>query len=299
MVLTERQKKDLNEAILDYLISEGGDSYRNTILAFREEAQLQSFNDFGKAMLEKKWTGIVRLQKKVMDLEAQITSQAKLPSSLLASQANGESRLIPKGPAKSTLLGHRATITSITLHPVYTLMCTASEDASIKIWDYDSAQYERTLKGHTGPVTSVAYDSTGNLLASCSADMSAKLWDMNSFSCLKTLKGHDHTLSCIRFLPSNDQILTCSRDNTIKCWEVSSGFCIKTYSGHSDWVKCIAVSLDGSMFATGGMDHSILVWKVSSGQVLQVNIALININGIEIKRNSLSYLDFLFNFTSS
>lgn len=271
MVLTERQKKDLNEAILEYLLSEGT-AFARTVEAFRQEANLTGVVDSGKDLLEKKWTSVVRLQKKVMDLEAQLAS-AHIKGPMAANGSSStpqDSRMLPQGPAKSTLVGHRAPVTAVAVHPTYTLLATGSEDATIKIWDFDTAQYERTLKGHTGPVTGIAYDSTGNLLASCSADMSAKLWDMATFTCTKTLRGHDHTLSAIVILPSNDQVVTCSRDGTVKCWEVATGFCTKTLSGHSDWVKCLSVSLDGTMVASGGTDHSVIVWRLPAGQQIQV-----------------------------
>ena len=238
MVLTERQKKDLNGAILEYLITEG---FQKTIDTFKEEAQISSSIDTNKGLLEKKWTAVVRLQKKVMELEAQLASPVFKNASLTSSAPAIDSRMLPTSPAKCSLIGHRAPISCIAVHPVYTLLATGSEDATIKTWDYDTQQYERTLKGHTGAITGLAYDSTGNVLASCSADMSAKLWDMSTFACIKTLRGHDHTLSAVKFLPSNDMVLTCSRDNSIKCWEVSTGFCTKTFSGHSDWVRCISV----------------------------------------------------------
>jgi len=282
MVLTERQKKDLNEAILEYLMTEGTSSFSRTIEAFKQEAGLEGMVNSGKDLLEKKWTSVVRLQKKVMDLEAQLASAHMMKghvnsiatlngNNASSSTTSHDSRLLPQGPAKSTLVGHRAPVTAVAVHPTYSLLATGSEDATIKIWDFDSAQYERTLKGHTGPVTGIAYDSTGNLLASCSADMSAKLWDMTTFTCTKTLRGHDHTLSAVVVLPNNDQVATCSRDGTIKCWEVATGFCTKTLSGHSDWVKCLSVSLDGTMIASGSTDHTVIVWRMPAGQPLQVD----------------------------
>lgn len=37
-------------------------------------------------------------------------------------------------------------------------------DATIKVWDYESGQFERTLKGHTNAVQCVEFDHTGNFL---------------------------------------------------------------------------------------------------------------------------------------
>jgi platelet-activating factor acetylhydrolase IB subunit alpha len=147
-------------------------------------------------------------------------------------------------------------------------LASASEDTTIKLWDFDSAHYERTLKGHTGAVTYVSFSPSGDLLVSASADMSAKLWDMSSFACTKTLRGHDHSVSAAIFV-GNDHVLTCSRDHTVRCWEVASGYCIRTYTGHSEWVRCLSVSRDGDIFASGSGDNTVIVWKFSTGQILQ------------------------------
>ena len=68
-------------------------------------------------------------------------------------------------------------------------MVTASEDATVKVWDYETGDFERTLKGHTDAVQDLSFDHAGKILASCSADMSIKLWDFHEFECIKTLTG--------------------------------------------------------------------------------------------------------------
>ena len=57
-------------------------------------------------------------------------------------------------------------------------MISASEDATIKVWDFETGDYERTLKGHTDCVQDIAFDNSGKLLASCAADMSIKVFNM-------------------------------------------------------------------------------------------------------------------------
>lgn len=37
-------------------------------------------------------------------------------------------------------------------------------DATIKLWDFESGDFERTLKGHTNAVQSLDFDHTGNFL---------------------------------------------------------------------------------------------------------------------------------------
>ena len=277
VIITERQKKDLHTAILEYLLSEK-EEFPRSIEVFKEEAKIDTEPDLTKCILVKKWTSVVRLQKQVLELQAKLDlallnnsfSSQQRPGSVVSNDGSTNDRMIPRAPARCTLNGHRAPITSIAIHPKYSIFSSASEDTTIKIWDYETTQLERTLKGHTGVVTALSFDSTGDLLVSSSTDMSAKIWDMGTYSCIKTLKGHDHAISSILFTPNNDHIYTCSRDHTIKCWEVQTGYCIKTLTNHSDWVKCISISMDGEFIASGGLDQSIIVWKLSSGQKIQV-----------------------------
>ena len=70
-------------------------------------------------------------------------------------------------------------ITAVAFHPVYTMCASASEDASIKLWDFDSGKLECTLKGHTAQINSVSFDPTGEYLVSASADLMIKLWEVN------------------------------------------------------------------------------------------------------------------------
>lgn len=69
MVLTDKQKHELHTAIFDYLSSEAhGDAFANTLKAFEQESGISSdvlAASSGKGMLEKKWTSVIRLQKKV------------------------------------------------------------------------------------------------------------------------------------------------------------------------------------------------------------------------------------------
>ena len=63
MVLSQRQREELNKAIADYLASNG---YGEALDAFKKETDMPGEVDKKYAgLLEKKWTSVIRLQKKV------------------------------------------------------------------------------------------------------------------------------------------------------------------------------------------------------------------------------------------
>ena len=51
-----------------------GALYTRTVNALKEEAEITEAPDLSRCILEKKWTSVVRLQRKVMELEAKLES---------------------------------------------------------------------------------------------------------------------------------------------------------------------------------------------------------------------------------
>ncbi|KAF0313584.1 Lissencephaly-1 [Amphibalanus amphitrite] len=264
MVLSQRQREELNKAIADYLSSNG---YTDSLEAFKRETDMpgeveKKYN----GILEKKWTAVLRLQKRNMELEAKLADcEREYLSGAPTREKRSPAEWIPRPPERYSLTGHRAPITKVLLHPLYSLVVSASEDATIKVWDFETGDYERTLKGHTDSVQDLAFDHTGSFLVSCSADMSIKLWSFSGhYECLKTMHGHDHNVSSVTFTPAGDFILSSSRDKAIKMWEVATGYCVRTFTGHREWVRMVRVHPDGQLMASCSNDQTVRVWVLNT-----------------------------------
>uniref|UniRef100_A0A8C8CQN2 PAC1-like LisH-like dimerisation domain-containing protein n=1 Tax=Oncorhynchus tshawytscha TaxID=74940 RepID=A0A8C8CQN2_ONCTS len=265
LIIDSRQQCNLNRAIADYLRSNG---YEEAYSTFKKEAELDMNEELDKkyaGLLEKKWTSVIRLQKKVMELESKL-NEAKEEITLGGpiAQKRDPKEWIPRPPEKYALSGHRSPVTRVIFHPVFSVMVSASEDATIKVWDYETGDFERTLKGHTDSVQDISFDHTGKLLASCSADMTIKLWDFQGFECIRTMHGHDHNVSSVAIMPNGDHIVSASRDKTIKMWEVATGYCVKTFTGHREWVRMVRPNQDGTLIASCSNDQTVRVWVVAS-----------------------------------
>lgn len=81
-----------------------------------------------------------------------------------AQRSSSQVDWIPRAPAKHAMAGHRASITRVAFHPVFSLIASSSEDTTIKIWDWETGEFERTLKSHTKSVSDVDFDSKGSFL---------------------------------------------------------------------------------------------------------------------------------------
>lgn len=101
-----------NQAIADYLST---NNYSEALEAFRKEADLSSEIEkkFG-GLLEKKWTSVIRLQKKVMELETKLSEVEKeVIDGAPTKTKRSPGEWIPRPPEKYSLSGHRATITRV------------------------------------------------------------------------------------------------------------------------------------------------------------------------------------------
>lgn len=105
----------------------------------------------------------------ILDLETRLQEALHDNANIAAMPAGSRSRNNPDwlptaSSSRHTLTGHRDAVNAVAFHPVYSVMATASDDATLKVWDWETGELERTLKGHTKRVTDAEYDSKGKSL---------------------------------------------------------------------------------------------------------------------------------------
>ncbi|KAH7320271.1 WD40-repeat-containing domain protein [Stachybotrys elegans] len=272
-ILTARQAEELHKSIIAYLAANGLPS---TAAALRAELNLgeETFDaETAKkyeTLLEKKWTSVVRLQKKIMELETRsATLQSELENvspAFLSKRNQDPASWLPRSPPRHSLESHRDTVNCVAFHPVFSSIASGSDDCTIKIWDWEFGELERTIKAHTQAVRDVDFGGPkgGVLMASCSTDLTIKLWDpADGYKNIRTLQGHDHSISTVRFVPSGNLLVSASGDQTLRLWDTATGYCVKTLSGHAGWVRDVYPSIDGRFLLSTGNDRTIRLWDIS------------------------------------
>ncbi|KAI5968486.1 LIS1 [Candida theae] len=285
-ILTDRQQAELNKAVLQYLqpICSTSETNENLfhqleklLLPSKSNAQNSNSDDgLVEQYLEKKWSTVLRLQKRIIDLENEITNlRSVVDVAPVVNLSKDRVNWIPTSAIQTFETPN--VVNSVRLHPVLPLVYAGCNDGSINIWNFasdDNALPEKIMKAHTRGVNKLAFsqdkielnkgDEPQYILASCSSDLTIKLYNATTHQHLKTLRGHDHTVSSIQFSKSN-LLYSVSRDKTIKAWNVVDGTCIKSFVGHSEWVRDLDVcsSKLGDFVLTCSNDQSA---RLSHGQ---------------------------------
>ena len=136
---------------------------------------------------------------------------------------------------------------------------TASDDSTLKIFDFAGGVEESVLTGHNWDAKSVDWHPTKGLLVSGSKDHLAKLWDPRTGRCLTTLRGHKNTISKTLFEPTRGQLLaTCARDQIARVFDLRMMRDICLLRGHDKDISTLAWHpVHVSLLSTGGADGSL------------------------------------------
>jgi WD40 repeat protein len=113
---------------------------------------------------------------------------------------------------------HEGAVLDLTFNSDSRTLATASQDATVRLWDVSTAALRTTLIGHKGPVSAVAFSPDGRLVASGSHDGTVKFWDVALGQPIGPALVHPHRVRTLYFDSDGTMILTGCEDGTVRQW---------------------------------------------------------------------------------
>lgn len=155
--------------------------------------------------------------------------------------------------------GHNDPIRDLAIAPTDLKFVTASDDSTLKVFDFAGGVAEMTLTGHGWDAKTCDWHPTKGLIASGSKDHLVKLWDPRSGRCLTTLHGHKNTVTKVMFERVNGMCLaTGGRDNTARIFDLRMMRDICLLRGHEKDVSTFTWHpTHANLLSTGGGDGSL------------------------------------------
>lgn len=177
------------------------------------------------------------------------------------------------------LSGHEGSVVRLAFNREGTLLATAGQDSTVKIWAFPEGKLLRTLiMGETTLAYDLKFSPDGRTLATARVTPAQgngviALWDVATGNLLFSLGeglGEGLTVWALDFSPDGTQLAGGYSDNNARIWDISEmkpqsqpAF---TLRGHSSVIWTIAYSPDGMRLATASFDHTTKLWAVAPGK---------------------------------
>jgi hypothetical protein len=162
-----------------------------------------------------------------------------------------------------TMAVHQAAVKSINTARISpAIVCTASVDKTIRMWDLPRRMCIGQLAGHGSLVTSAGFALRDALLFSGSYDGSIKLWSGTTGACQRTLRKHEDAVTCVDVSPDETLLASCSLDCTVRIWLCATGELMRTFSGHRHYVTVVRFTPKGEGVVSAGLDRQIVCWDL-------------------------------------
>ncbi|ETO26087.1 G-protein beta WD-40 repeats containing protein [Reticulomyxa filosa] len=169
------------------------------------------------------------------------------------------------------------------------VICSSSQDKTIRFWDFETAKEFQVLNEHTNFVGGFEFSpfNNGRYLCSGGWDRTIRLWDVDTFKTLHVFNGHTNAVWCVDFSPlqSNNNsninnsvgviggngynICSGSFDNTICIWDIETVKELAVFKGHDHYVCSIKYSpFETNILCSGA--NNIHLWDIRSKKEIQI-----------------------------
>lgn len=134
-----------------------------------------------------------------------------------------------------------------------TILATASEDLSCKVWNVETGELVVALPTlHTDTINKVLFSPNGRCLATASDDQDARVWDVygdvvEPGGCIHTLGWESGAVNDISYTRDGRLIVIATHDDSpnkkwyrLLVWSAVSGRLCKWYDGHESIITCMS-----------------------------------------------------------
>jgi WD40 repeat protein len=172
------------------------------------------------------------------------------------------------GSPHQQLTGHTAEVYAVALGSIggRDVILSASDDATVRLWDEHGTPVGDPVTGHTGSVRTVAAARLGGreVIVSGGFDTTVRVWDAHGTPVGYPLTGHTGWVNAVMVsgLAGTHVIVSASDDATIRLWDQDGNPVRDPMTGHTGSVRAVASGRLGArdVIVSTGDDASVRLW---------------------------------------
>ena len=168
-------------------------------------------------------------------------------------------------PLQQTLHGHRDTVRAVAMRSDGKTAVSASDDGTLKLWDFQQGTELATLSGNSGNVYSVAITPDGHKAIALSDD-TIKIWDLDTCRELHTLTATPHRFVSIAIAPDGLSFVATMNNGELSIWDFKNYECQQTLLNTVNGFGAISFLHDSQQLVASPSIPTLNVWDVKTGQ---------------------------------
>ena len=163
---------------------------------------------------------------------------------------------------------HQGPVRAAGFSPDGTVLVTASDDRTARLWDGESGAAISAPLLHDGAVSEVELSNDGKVVLTVSEDRTARLWRVAKPAATPLSMRHELAVRSAVFSPDGTLLITASEDGTARLLDTHSGEEIGRLKHGDGWVRAAVISSDGARVATGSDDGTARLWDAHTGAAI-------------------------------
>ena len=185
---------------------------------------------------------------------------------------------LESGEVVGELNAHQNSVNSVVYLPGGMQAVSASDDASLVVWDLMSQAPTAGAKAGTNSQVTLGLLPDGRSALSTTSSGEIFYWDLQDAAMLQKIGSHEDAIFDVDYSPDGKAVLSCAgagtpnmpaRDSSLRLWDVQSGKLLQIMQPQVlvNW-QC-AISPDGLWALSGAYDGSVRLWELASGQQIR------------------------------
>ena len=158
--------------------------------------------------------------------------------------------------------GHANEINALVCFSEDSKVISASNDATLKIWDLETHQEINQLDGHSSFVMDVKVTPDGRRALSGSLDGTIRIWDLSTGKNLYTLAIDQGMVNAVATMGSSNLIATATSAGSVTVWDSESMLPVAKFMGEGEVLSCLLAAKDGSRLIAGGSSGAVHILEL-------------------------------------
>jgi len=179
-----------------------------------------------------------------------------------------------------------AAVWSVSFAPCGYYFCSASADASARLWTTDRPEAVRLFSGHTSAnVNCVAWHPNANYVVTGCDDKTARLWDIHTGQTVRLLSGCGAGINNVRISPGGRYCAGSDYSGVVHLWDLGSGrkmsilspmesssADLSAFVRDQTTIHSMSFSACGDTLAVGSDDCCVRIWDIRKASTSAIDI---------------------------